>query len=155
MAKRRRSAEPQAAGCAADGEPSEPSAADLALIHGVTEDGEGLRIIRRRGETLEAGAVRPLREGRPIQGELVKLRPRPEFPLLCDVEVELPVRALSPPQASEGRPAQSRARETPGPLEGAPQHPPRSGRGPAQVASELYRRNWDVIWAPLEKKELN
>jgi hypothetical protein len=118
---------------------------DLALIHGVTEDGEGLRVIRRRGEALEAGAVRPLREGKPIHGELVKLHPRPECPLLCDIEVELPR-----PLAADGD------RSTPKPTERrAMQVSERSSRGPAQVASELYRQNWDAIWARVAEKDLN
>jgi hypothetical protein len=128
---------------------------DLALIHGVTEDGEGLRVIRRRGEILEAGAVRPLREGKPIQGELVKLRPRPEFPLLCDVDVELPMRALASGGSSErrGEPATAPVSE---PIEPASsQARERAGRGPAQVASALYRQNWDAIWAGVGKKDLN
>ena len=139
--------------CAFAGDEPESKGADMALIHGVTEDGEGLRVIRRRGETLEAGALRPLREGRPIQGELVKLRPRPEFPLLCDVDVELPMRALPSAPAAEGR---GHAPELPGSesIERA-QAPERSGRGPAQVASELYRQNWDAIWARVAEKDLN
>jgi len=105
-----------------------PAAADVALIHGVTPDGEGLKILRARGDQLELGAVRPLREGMPITGEIVTLRPRPSFPALCDVE-------------SHFKPAQDSS-------EG--QEPaPRSlmqRSGPAQVATDEYRRNWDAIW---------
>ena len=73
----------------ADREPT-PSPVDVLLIHGVTEDGAGLQVLRQRQDRLEAGALRPVQQGRPIVGELVRVRPRSEFPLLCDVEVMLP-----------------------------------------------------------------
>lgn len=94
---------------------------DVALIHGRTPDGEGLRIIRRREDRIELGAARPLKEGMPIQGEVVTLTPRAESPLLCDVKVEFDAR----PEA---------AREV------------RAAQGPPKVASEQYRTNWDLIW---------
>jgi hypothetical protein len=94
---------------------------DVALIHGRTPDGEGLRIIRRREDRIELGAARPLKEGMPIQGEVVTLTPRAESPLLCDVKVEFDARPES-------------AREV------------RAAQGPPKVASEQYRTNWDLIW---------
>jgi hypothetical protein len=90
-----------------------PASPDVALIHGVTPDGEGLKILRARGDRLELGAIRPLREGAPITGEVVTLRPRANFPALCDVETHF-------------KPAER--------------------TGPAQVATDEYRRNWDAIW---------
>jgi hypothetical protein len=110
----------------ADGEPT-PSPVDVLLIHGVTDDGSALQVVRQRQDRLEAGALRPVQEGRPILGELVRVRPRSEFPLLCDVEVMLPAarRAADVAKAPE--------------LES-------SRRGPAQVATDRYRDNWDVIW---------
>jgi len=100
------------------------SESDVALIHGRTSDGEGLRILRQREQRLELGEVRPLKEGRPIQGEVVSLKPRPNFPLLCDVSVQLP------------------AREKPSDV-------PRRERksGPAQVATDTYRENWDAVFS--------
>ncbi|HEX3854174.1 MAG TPA: hypothetical protein VHW01_24590, partial [Polyangiaceae bacterium] len=95
-------------------------ASDVALIHGVTPDGAGLQILRARENRLELGAIRPLREGAPITGEVVTLRPRPNFPALCDVETHFkPVAAPSVPQ------------ESPAALAHA---------GPAQVATDEYRR---------------
>src|SRR4051812_5509288 len=92
---------------------------DVALVHGVTPDGTGLCVIRQREDRIEIGAVKPLREGVPITGEVVTLRPRPEFPLLCDVEVQ-----VEAPKAP------------------APREPAAALRkGPAQVASDEYRRN--------------
>ena len=99
---------------------------DVALVHGVTDDGQGLHVIRRRRDTLETGVVRPLREGKPIQGEIVTLRPRKECPLLCDVEVELSV----PAQRTDTRAGASERRAT----------------GPAQVATDRYRTNWELIF---------
>ena len=56
------------------------------MPHAVTEDGQGLHVLRKRGDTIEAGLVRAAREGQPLHGELVRLRPREGTPLL-DVEV--------------------------------------------------------------------
>jgi hypothetical protein len=103
---------------------------DVALIHGKTPDGEGLRVIRKRKEHIELAHVRPLAEGVPITGEVVTLTPRPEFPLLCDVKTEL----QAPPAADvAARPAHG---------------------GPAQVATDRYRENWDKIWKSKREPEL-
>jgi hypothetical protein len=104
---------------------------DIALIQGRTPDGEGLRILRQRDERLEVGAVKPLKEGAPITGEIVTLRPRPEFPLLCDVEV-----AYSP-QHEAPRDVVT---------------PDAARRGPPRVTSPRYRDNWDAIWSRSAKK---
>jgi hypothetical protein len=93
---------------------------DVALILHPTEDNEGFQVLRQRAadRPLEIGTVRPLREGRPLDGagEVVTLRPHPDMPLVCDVKTEL---ALEPRATSDG---------------------------PAQVATERYRRGWDAIW---------
>jgi hypothetical protein len=111
---------------AADREPA-PSPVDMLLIHGVTEDGSALQVLRQRQDRLETGALRPVQEGRPIAGELVRVRPRSEFPLLCDVEVMLPAAGGANDVAKAPEPEASR-------------------RGPAQVATDRYRDNWDLIW---------
>jgi hypothetical protein len=110
--------------------PSAPAVADadVVLVHGVTPDGNGLQVIRQRKGRLEAGAVRSLRDGQPIHGEVVKLTPRPHFPLICDVEVQLPAPAAALTSGDVAAGADT------------------AHRGPAQVASDLYRTNWDVIW---------
>ena len=94
--------------------------ADVVLIHGVEPDGKGLRVLRYRDDKVETGAVRPLEEGKPIRGEVVRLKPRRDLPVVCDVEVELP--ATSQKSAPVRR------------------------AGPAQVATDRYRENWDRIW---------
>ncbi|HKO47566.1 MAG TPA: hypothetical protein VJV79_07580 [Polyangiaceae bacterium] len=125
------SAEPPVAVPASSGPP------DVALIHGVTPDGEGFKILRARGDRLELGAVRPLREGAPITGEVVTLRPRASFPALCDVETHF----KPEPEVSE--------RQEPAPSAVVQR------TGPAQVATDEYRRNWDAIWnQPATKSKL-
>jgi hypothetical protein len=96
---------------------------DLALVFGPSADGEGFNVLRRRAgaQTVEAGTVHPLREGRAITGEVVRMAQREEAPFLFDCETD---EELSAP-----RPAQ-----------------PPSMTGPPQVASEEYRRGWDAIW---------
>ena len=110
--------------------PGERDTEDVALIHGRTPDGEGLRILRKREDRLELGAVHPLKEGVPITGEVVTLTPRPNQPLLCDVKTE-----LAAPKPSEDVASGTR-------------------HGPAQVATDQYRENWDRIWSRPKKAEL-
>lgn len=94
---------------------------DLALVFGQSEDGEEVHILRRRADstTVEAGTLRPLREGKAITGEVVHLEPREDAPFLFDCETD---EELSGPAAQ---------------LHGA---------GPPQVATDEYRRGWDAIW---------
>ena len=114
--------------------PAAPAASDVALIHGVTPDGEGFEILRARGDRLELGAIRPLREGAPITGEVVTLRPRPSFPALCDVESHF--KREEAPSDRQEPPPSAVVRRT----------------GPAQVATDEYRRNWDAIWSSSSTK---
>lgn len=104
---------------------------DVALVCGVSEDGQGLEVVRKRGDRLETGTVRRLEAGKPIHGEVVRLRPRPQTPFLCDVEVEFT------PRAERGQ------RETLA-----------ANSGPAQVATESYRNNWDAIYGRGRKPSL-
>lgn len=92
----------------------------MAVVCGISDDGQGVDIIRKRGERIETGTVRRLEQGKPIHGEVVRLRPREHSPLVCDVEVEVP----APAQKSS----------------------PAITSGPAQVATETYRKNWDAIY---------
>lgn len=115
-----------------------PASSDVALIHGVSSDG-AVQVIRRRGEHLEAGALTPLREGAPIQGEVVSLRPRPDCPLLCDVDVHYAPAQRVPSSASAPAKPKPSARQA-------------RRKGPAQVATDTYRDNWDSIWSSKPKK---
>ena len=106
---------------------------DLVLVHASTEDGKGVHVLRSRGNRVEAGVMRSLEHGRPIQGEVVKLKQRPEFPLLFDAETQVTAdgkAAGDSPKASDGKAAS----------------------GPAQVASDSYRKNYDAIWKRRSKK---
>jgi hypothetical protein len=106
-----------------------PEAEDVVLLHGPTDDGEGVRVIRSRtGRPLESGEVRAMKDGKPLMGaEVVSLKPRPGAPELCDVEVVAQPRADPKPAATktEGRGVT---------------------HGPAQVASEAYRTSWERIF---------
>src|SRR5436190_23142603 len=95
---------------------------DLALVVGPSEDGQGFNMLRRRAgaDVVEAGTLRPLQEGRAITGEVVNLQPRPEAPFLFDCETG---HELSTPRSDSS-----------------------SLTGPAQVATDEYRRGWDAIW---------
>lgn len=130
-----KSPSPSTAAPAAPAAPSAAASPDVALVHRVAEDGT-VHVIRRRGDQLEAGALQPLREGAPIQGEVLSLRPRENCPVLCDVDV-----LYSPPAAAKS----------------AAPPPPRAGRrkGPAQVATDEYRDNWDSIWSRKKSDALN
>ena len=91
---------------------------DVVLLHGRTKDGQGVRALRSRPDRLEMAEIRPVQKGKPLHsGEIVRLKPRKESPLLCDVDVQYA-------HQSETSDAGS--------------HP-----GPPQVATQAYRRNWD------------
>lgn len=105
------------------------------LIHGVSEDGENFAVLRAREDRLEAGIVRKVKDGEPLHGELLRLTPRPESPLLCDVQVEYAGPPAAPPEGGE-------------PPVGKLSH-----GGPAQVATPSYRANWDAIWSRSTSKK--
>jgi hypothetical protein len=106
---------------------------DVVLLHGKTADGEGASVIRMRPGRLEAGEVRPLKEGRPIQGggQVVRLSPRAGVAPLYDVNVQY-----------EATPAQASA-----------QAQPTTG-GPPQVATTAYRESWERTFGPQHAKAL-
>lgn len=98
---------------------SEPKPPDVVLMHGRTDDGEGIRVLRARNGEVHTGELRALKQGVPLSGEVVALTRRPEHPLLWDVDVQCKV---EPPRATKGH------------------------GGPARVASRAYRRNYDAIF---------
>lgn len=103
----------------------QPPGGDLALILDRTENSDGYRVLRRRAadSPVELGTIRPLREGRPIEGEVVSMRPREDLPFVYDVKSELP----------DPRAAQTASRRP-------------TSDGPPQIATEEYRRGWEAIW---------
>ena len=104
---------------------AESSNRDVVLIHGPSPDGKGLAVLRHRENRVEQALVMPIEHGKPIHGEIVTLKPRREFPLLCDVTVE-----YSPADASKALPSENRGLT----------------KGPRQVATDEYRTNWDRIF---------
>lgn len=66
---------------------------DLVFVYGKSTDGKSYDVLRQRGEAIEAGRLRPLDEGKPIHGEVVRLAPRQDSPVLFDVEVHHDARA--------------------------------------------------------------
>jgi hypothetical protein len=99
-----------------DDEGAKPSA-DVVLVHSPTEDGEGARVLRLRENRVEVGEVRALEEGKPIAGEIVRLKPRDEEGRVCDVEVLVP-KVVEGPK-----------------------------KGPAQVSTDAYRDSWTRIFS--------
>lgn len=95
---------------------------DVVLIHGRSDDG-ALKILRKKGDELSAGELRPMQEGKPIEGDVLKLRPRKDMPLVCDVEEEVKI------PKSTGAPTSASA-----------------PKKPAKVASDQYRAGWDKLW---------
>ena len=96
---------------------------DVLLLHSPTEDGDGVRVVRARQGKVEVGEVRSVTEGKPLSGELVTLKPREGAPRVCDVEVHY----TAPAKADV--------------------------KGPAQVATESYRDNWEATFGGKNKKK--
>lgn len=99
---------------------------DVAILHGPTEDGEGARVLRLKQGTLYAGEVRPVREGQSIEHhELVRLRPIQDDSPVCEVEV------VHDPGTADAK---------------------RRGQGPARVANDSYRKNWNAVFGGTKSK---
>ena len=109
-----------------DGDPGRKD--DVVFVHSKVESGEGFRIIRKRADVIEVGEIRPVQEGKPLTGEMIKLTPRQEHEQIFDVEV-----LVSREEALGG---------------GALGH-----AGPAQVATRAYRSNWDAIFGAPDESE--
>ena len=99
---------------------------DMLLVYSKAEDGAGYHVLRQRKEVIEAGTIRPLERGKPIHGEVVQLKPRPESNALFDVDVQY---------ATEQPDAETRNAET------------RNTSGPPKVSTPQYRKGWDSIWS--------
>lgn len=102
---------------------------DIAILQGPTEDGLGARVVRVKDGTVSAGEVRPAREGEPLdQRELVRLTPVQEQLPICEVEV---LHAPEPPAAGAAG---------------------KASPGPAQVATDTYRKNWSAVFGAKRKR---
>ncbi len=119
------------------GEKTGADAFDVVLVHGATGDGEGARVLRARPGHIEAGEVRPLREGQALSpgGEVVRLVERPGAHgahgahCVYDVKVDYKV--------PEG-----------------PAPATRAATGPVQIATPAYRESWERTFAPA-RRDLN
>ena len=103
---------------------------DVVFVHGATPS--GVQITRLREDRVEAGELRPLKEGQPIAGEIVKLSQRSESDRLFDVEVLAKVASKAP------RPADEAVRDH---------------KGPSRVSNERFRANWDIVFGASSKKK--
>jgi hypothetical protein len=104
---------------------------DVVLVHGATGDGEGARVLRARPGHVEAGEVRPVREGQPLVpgGEVVRLVERAGAPRVYDVKVDYEVPAAAPAA--------------------------RAASGPPQVSTQAYRESWERTFARPQHRDLN
>lgn len=111
---------------------------DVALILGTDEERKAIKVLRKRGGKVEGGLVRAAEPGRPVMGDLVRLKPRPEFPILCDVETlyEFDRASHGPSTHPLPPPADAEA-----PRSGATGHP-----GPPRVVTDAYRRGWERVF---------
>lgn len=101
------------------GQPTDTKPVDVALVHARTEDGKGLHILRQRGNRLEAGVARPMKEGKPIQGELISMARRKDSPVLFDVQTI---------------------------HRSSPSHDNKNSNGPARVTGANYRSGWERVF---------
>jgi hypothetical protein len=109
---------------------SNSDSGDVALVLDRTDEAGGYKILRRRAAAsdVEMGTIRPLKEGRPIDGEVLSLTARKDIPFLYNVKTEL----ADPRGPSRG-----------------------SSDGPPQIATEEYRRGWEAIWGTPSTEKLN
>jgi hypothetical protein len=123
-------------------------AGDIAMV--VARDADGVHILRRRSEEspLEAGLLRPMREGQPITGEVITLKQRADVPVFYDVKTEFG--GPEDPGAQQAEP-QAPPMPVPGPGQGKL---PGDGR-PAQVSSDAYRKGWDAVWGRRRDRSVN
>lgn len=115
---------------------SKPKVDDVVLVHGKTDDGEGMKVLRKKGEELSSGEIRPIREGQPLDGEMVSLSPR-EQQGLFDVEVH-----YSPENPTSTN------------LSANPTSPTSFSKleRPAKVSNPEFRQGWDLIWGGRKRR---
>lgn len=131
--------------------PSPTGSQDVVLIHGVTEDKKGLRVLRARPDGIELGEVRPIQEGQPLNHDLIRLQPREGTPHICDVHTEFSMAELAGRAPGGSSRAALNQAESETQASRANQPAPKLAKGPAQVATQTYRDGWDAIWSPGRK----
>lgn len=110
-----------------------PEREDVVLVGNRVEGGDGYHVLRKRDERVELGELRAAKSGRPVHGELVRLRARENAERLFDVEVLAKAPKPERDRADDGQAALERS-------------------GPAQVATDAYRKNWDTIFGARRSK---
>jgi hypothetical protein len=103
---------------------------DVALVYGKDPETEAFHILRKRGEVIEAGSLRPLEHGKPVVGEVVSLEQRTEHPCLFNV-------------SPLGKDTDATKID--------PKVGPRCG--PARVSNTRFRTGWDHIWGENDDDE--
>ena len=113
------------------GKSSEDDKRDVVMIARVDSTRNEIHVIKPVADGIEKAVLRPVEEGVPLMGDLVRLHPNPDFPMLAEIETVM--------RHPDGK---SRAR--------------RSSDGPPMVASEAYRRGWDAIFGvrPAQKDDV-
>lgn len=113
-----------------DGEASPSPAKDLVLVGGRVEETGGYRVLRQRADRVEVGELRTLEHGKALRGEVVRLHPTEAHDRVFECETLHDATPKGPPTADDG-----------------------AGRvGPAQVASDTYRRNWEQIFGTIARE---
>ena len=126
-----------------------PRPHDVVLVHGRTADGRGVRALRSRPNRLDLAELRPATEGQPIQpgAEIVHLKRREESELLWDVDVKF---------RHDDRQGEAQGLGAGVEPEGEAEASNATGRsGPAQVATDRYRANWEAIFRSPSRRTLN
>ncbi|HHH11555.1 MAG TPA: hypothetical protein ENK23_05715 [Sorangium sp.] len=89
---------------------------DQMVVFGRNATDDSLHVLRQRNQRLELGKLHALRQGRPINGEVVRLSRHADNSPVYDVDVLLKAPATA------------------------------TGKGPARVNSMPFRTGWDVIF---------
>lgn len=101
---------------------------DQVLLGPRAADGS-VSFLRNQDGRVSAGVATPIKEGKPILGELVQFEARPEHPNLCDCKTLL--------EAQLGEPVKEKSPEGPS----LSRH-----NGPERVTTPAYRAGWDVVF---------
>jgi hypothetical protein len=120
------------------GDTPDPPARELVLVGGRNHESGGYRVLRQRADTVEVGELRAMREGQPITGDVVRLHPTEQHARIFECETLHSASEAADPEAlREAQPAAEASAN-------ARAHP-----GPARIATNAYRRNWDQIFGAL------
>ncbi|CAN5247211.1 hypothetical protein BH09MYX1_BH09MYX1_51320 [soil metagenome] len=102
---------------------------DWAIVTGPTDDQKGARIVRVRGDEVQAGEIRPMVEGASLAegAEIVRLKPHAQPNAASGVPVFEVESVFKRPTSTAATSLKK--------------------KGPAQVATSDYRDHWDSVFA--------